>query len=908
MRHLSKTFRTPGVGPAWGWGLLVAVLAFGVRAASLHMSFDSAAAMRRAGARLDGPVRFVPGVAGNAAEFAGKSVARLAVGDWFNPRAGTIRFRVRPAWAGSEGKRHAFLHMQQSGQVHLTIFKTGGGTLVFVYRGSVKKWFGVHVPIRNWAPGEWHTVEAAWKELAPGRLLLKLVVDGRSNTGIGAVPFASAPRTLVLGGRAPGIEPADAAVDELRIDPRCRLPLPVVGGPKPPVAATIDVAHPVGPFHRIYDFTTPWNSKSNPLPIHPGDAYWRRFKEAQFRWVRLVAFSESWLWGVGLSRDAQGRLGVDYSTFDRWVDTFRSAGAEPYLRLAYHMPALLSSVRSTAAKDRWRVQYSPPRDRAEWDGLMRAIVQHCKEKKFGIRYYVASLNEADLAVLRGAADWREICKLYAETAAVVKQVDPQARCGGPALAYDPRRKGGPLLREFVRYCRAHKAPLDFVCFHAYRKAFPFEYEQIVNRVRAIVREESPGVRTEPEYFLDEFNLWSQDRTQDNEFGAAYITAAEHFMRRAGISKVGLVSFNHFLPTHTPARELVRRKGPFPKEPGRLARFIAADLTADGVVRRGILSHPPRGESPGAYTDGRWRVALPQTRGIRLSFFTGLAIRRHPRMDGVTFQILVSAGGAWKTVFHEHQARIPWRAHSVDLAEFAGRTIRIEFRTLAGPPGSTTVADWGAWGEPRVLAGDNRTPSVVFDFVQRIDEAETGAKVPEYRFKYTDDTIRRYGLPLLKGPVVTAPYFALFLHSRLRKNALKVRMPGRGGILPDNAAGLIATGDKTGAAVLAWTFDLGWNKKRAFDFTFTGFPPGALLRVTRRLIDSTHSNPYYDYVIVKKPDNHGAYNLESGRPDVVEQAAIRADSAGRCRVRFALEPLAVTLVEVEKAEKARRSAE
>jgi len=865
--------------------------------AALHVSLESAAATARSGAEISGPVRFLPDVDVAFAEFAEGGLIRLPVGPWFNPRRGTVRFEVRPGWAGTDGKRHTFLHIQPAALVHFTVFKDQGGALRFVYRGRPETWFGVSVPARTWRPGERHAVRVGWRELAPGRLLLALDVDGRRRFGIGAVPFSDQPRLLLLGGRGPGIESAAAGIRDLRIEDRCTFDLPLTPGPKPPVAAAVDVGTPVGPFRKVHDFVTIWNSRDNPLPFRRGDAYWRRFKEARFSLVRLVAFSESWLWGIALSRNADGRLETDYTDFDRLVETVRSAGAEPYIRLAYHTPKVLSSARGDAARDPWRLRYAPPRDPDEWAELMRGIVRHCRRRGFGVRYYVTALNEADLAVRRGAANWSDVCRLYAETTRAVKEVDPGARCGGPALALDVRESGGPLLREFVRSCRRRNVPLDFVSFHAYRKTFPAEFGEIVRRVREIVREESPGEPVEPEYFVDEFNLWALDRTQDDEYGAAYITAAEHFMRRAGATKVSLVSFNHFLPLFVPRREIVGRRGPFAKTDAQTARFLPGKFVAGGVEKIGILAHPPNAvRAPGAYTFGRWRIELPDTPGLRLTFFTGIAIRRFPKMDGVTFQVLISDSGAATTVFAEHQQVRSWRSHTLDLAKFAGRTVRIEFRTTAGPPGSNTVADWGVWGEPRLAAGPTSVSGWRFDFVEHIGAASTGAVAPEYRFRYGEDAIRQYtGLPLIKGTVVTAPYFALLLQSRLRALKLKLDVPGAGGILPDNAAGIQASGDERGAAVLAWTFDPTWGGKRRFDITLRGFTPGRELRVTRYLIDSTHSNPYHDYVIAGKPNDHGRYNLATGGVDRVEQIVVRADPRGACRVSFALEPMAVCLV-------------
>ena len=65
--------------------------------------------------------------------------------------------------------------------------------------------------------------------------------------------------------------------------------------------------------------------------------------------VRLVAFSDTWLWGVKVERGEDGKVHLDFKDFDNLADVVRSTGAEPYIRLAYNMPRALSSIQSDDA-------------------------------------------------------------------------------------------------------------------------------------------------------------------------------------------------------------------------------------------------------------------------------------------------------------------------------------------------------------------------------------------------------------------------------------------------------------------------------------------------------------------------------------------------------------------------------
>ncbi|MFQ6098311.1 MAG: hypothetical protein ACE5O2_11355, partial [Armatimonadota bacterium] len=190
---------------------------------------------------------------------------------------------------------------------------------------------------------------------------------------------------------------------------------------------------------------------------------------------------------------------------------------------------------------------SPPRDYREWEDLCYRIVRHYNvEKKVGARYWVV-WNEPDLkGWWKGTSD--EWLDLYRYAVRGAKRADPTVKVGGPATT--ARVVQGTSLEYLIallRTCRREDLPLDFIAFHGYKKQHPREYETLIRRVREIVEREYPGLR--PEYFLDEWNLWSNDKRQDNEYGAAYVAAALHYQMRAGLAKSSYVSLNHHAPVH-----------------------------------------------------------------------------------------------------------------------------------------------------------------------------------------------------------------------------------------------------------------------------------------------------------------------------------------------------------------------
>jgi hypothetical protein len=694
---------------------------------------DDPTTIEAAGGRVHGELKLVPGRRRKALRLGENAFLTFPTAGNLDARKGTVAFRLRPLWDGDDGRDHAFFHLGD-GNAHLTVFKTASGTLRLVYKASPADYAAANLDVSSWKAGDWHEIEAGWAPDYAGKLILVLRCDGRETLAGGAQTLEPVPTVLYIGRRGPRVQPAEAAIDAFRLT-AAPPDLPYAAGPKAPVVAEVD-ASSRRPFRRVHDCTTIWNSRDNPVPFRQGDPEYRRFVEAGFRMVRLVAFSESWLWGVRVERSEQGRLVTDFGDFDRLVDVFLAAGAEPYVRLAYHTPSALVDPDLPPGRRR----YAVPRDLAKWDELMERIVRHVRlERKLPVRYWVAALNEGDIPVRRGTADPATIYRLYERTARLVKRIDPEAKVGGPALAWSIDGDGKPaeMLCDFLAYGRRAKLPLDFVCFHGYRKAHPRDYEVLIETVRHTVENRWPE-RAEPmEYFLDEWNLWNRNGTQDNEFGAAYLAASLHYQRRAGLTKSSIVSFNHFRPATSSPR--------------------------------------PRRAPAGA---------------------------------------------------------------SKELAPFV----------------------------------------------------------------YNDKTIALYtGLPLIKGPAVTAPYFVWVMHARMGNDALGVELPGRDGILEDDSGGLTATAADRKLALLLWHFDLVRNAPRRWTIGLENLPrplrQADNLRVTEYRIDHDHTNPYTDYVLQGRDSQGGQYNLETGRLETVRTDTLPS-ADGTATLEMELRNMSVALVEVE----------
>ena len=854
-------------------------------AGTLSLDCESPDALGPAGATAVGTVTTAPGRRGQGLRLANAAYIRLPTKTAFRPDAGSISLWAKPEWDGRDSQRHTFFHVG-GGHAHVTLFTSGGGKLLFVYKGNQRSWRGVSLNIAGWTRGAWRHLQAAWQQQPSGDVAFWVAADGQWTAAGGGVVLPSTPSHLCLGGRE-AREPANAVIDDVVISTEFSLPKLSPAG-ETTIPVRVDARRPAGPVPRVWSFVTPWNSRTYRVPFTRSHPYFKRFKEAGFGMVRMVAFSENWLWGTEVTRGPDGKLKLDFTDFDTMVDMYRAAGAEPYIRLAYHMPKVLSS--STAS------HYHPPRDMGEWRDFVKRIVRHCNvERGLGIRYWVTMLNEADIPIRKGQVTWEPVLDLYEQTTRAARSVDPSIKVGGPATCGPLPGAQEEAIKRFVGFCKQKGLPPDFICFHAYRRPEPKDYETAVLAAKAAVESVWPEIR--PEYFLDEWNLWARDQTQDNEYGAAYIASAVHYQMRAGLTRSSIVSFN----THFPPDEITGNgqvfTGPFRKAPGRTARFYSAEAKVAGKTRGCLYTHaPPPGDTPGgAYTFGRFTVPVPRDAYL----CTGAALAfPYEGADGVGMEIRITDGDRETTLLRHHVTRAAWEEHRLSLAKFAGREVAIEFRTDCGPANRDVSADHGLWGDPHIEAAGQRA----YEFLPHLDQATTGWRVSREWHRLGTK------LPMIKGYVVTPIYFTYWLMNRLQGQRLTAELAGRDGIHGSNTVGAIACRDHDAVRILLWHFD---GPRAQLGQHFAG--PGIGLertvrlriegldgprRVRQFLIDHDHSNAYTDYVLRGKPNNRGRYNLETGEVEVVLDERRQAEG-GAIRLDLALRNMSVSLVEIDR---------
>ncbi len=258
-----------------------------------------------------------------------------------------------------------------------------------------------------------------------------------------------------------------------------------------PVTIAVNVSRPIGPFRPIYayfgydepNFTYTRNGRKL-----VGELASLSQEPVYLRTHFLLATGDGTpglKWGStnAYTEDAQGKPVYDWTIVDRIFDTYRDAGAKPFVEIGF-MPKPLSIQPDPyqplwipgEKNDRYNLGWSyPPKDYRKWAALIEAWVRHAVEKYGRAEvesWYWELWNEPDIGYWHGTpADYNQ---LYDYTADALKRVLPAARIGGPATTGPSSENAARFLQQFLEHCASGKnyrtnaigSPLDFITYHA----------------------------------------------------------------------------------------------------------------------------------------------------------------------------------------------------------------------------------------------------------------------------------------------------------------------------------------------------------------------------------------------------------------------------------------------------------
>jgi xylan 1,4-beta-xylosidase len=150
----------------------------------------------------------------------------------------------------------------------------------------------------------------------------------------------------------------------------------------------------------------------------------------------------------------------NWQNVDRVYDGLIERGVKPYVELSF-MPKNLASGKSTFGF--YNANTTPPVSQADWGDFIAQFVQHLIGR-YGaseVRTWMFEVwNEPNLPFFWTGAQ-ADYFTLYKTTATALKGVDGQLQVGGPATS------SIQWIPDFLAFCKANDAPVDFVSTHIY---------------------------------------------------------------------------------------------------------------------------------------------------------------------------------------------------------------------------------------------------------------------------------------------------------------------------------------------------------------------------------------------------------------------------------------------------------
>ena len=211
----------------------------------------------------------------------------------------------------------------------------------------------------------------------------------------------------------------------------------------------------------------------------------------------------------------------------------------------------------------------------------------------------------------------------------------------------------------------------------------------------------------------------------------------------------------------------------------------------------------------------------------------------------------------------HKYRFPHPKYYINLIE--------EMGALAASHGLTpemVLDEWTLWELPQ----NEKTAAYVASSIQYFQKTDLDlACYTSFNgFKSENQQLKHYpeglGLAMIDGRVIKPPYFAFQMYSMLGNTVVSSTVDENPDISPDNSMGVVSTLDERGVQILIWRYDNLYQLKKYLNIKIKKlelqFPRTTEFDVTAYLIDKTHTNSYYDYIIQKKDDQEGLFNLES----------------------------------------------
>ncbi|VUC23274.1 unnamed protein product, partial [Clonostachys rosea] len=213
-------------------------------------------------------------------------------------------------------------------------------------------------------------------------------------------------------------------------------------------------------------------------------------KNCGFKYVRFHGIFHD---DMFVYNEVDGQVVFHFQYIDAVFDAMLDMGVRPFVEFAF-CPRPLATKHDTTFW--WKGHGSPPSDYSKWGDLIRATMQHWKDR-YGIEelsgWYFEVWNEPNLGGGFWSGTRSQYYELYKITVEIVKEFGTSLRVGGPSTSNfvpDSRFDGEiedlevqkkladiddidslewkPVwVEHFLQWCHSRNVPVDFVSCHPY---------------------------------------------------------------------------------------------------------------------------------------------------------------------------------------------------------------------------------------------------------------------------------------------------------------------------------------------------------------------------------------------------------------------------------------------------------
>lgn len=257
-------------------------------------------------------------------------------------------------------------------------------------------------------------------------------------------------------------------------------------------------------------------------------------KEVGFEFIRVKGLLDDGM--CLLRRDMYGTPVMNYAYLDEVIGVILSLGAKPMLEFSF-MPGVLARDGNMSSMGGWTL--SAPRDVGQWKGLIRALMEHLKERYGGDAvgtWLYSPWLQPDFTDL-GIYTREEYAEIYAASYHAIRGVVPLAMIVGPGCATDCWDWVLPLFREkdcmpdilsfrsFATSAEQEDSEMNFV---GSNESFPYAVSRdervLTHSIEAVrSRLEREGLGDRP-LIVEEWSntVWQRDLCNDTCYKSAYL--------------------------------------------------------------------------------------------------------------------------------------------------------------------------------------------------------------------------------------------------------------------------------------------------------------------------------------------------------------------------------------------------